>query len=86
MYGFGDTSKGGSRWSIAFGDGARCEDIQKESSNYREFRNLVNALLRATEEGRLKGAEVFLFTDNQAAGDDYYRGASPSRALSERFV
>jgi hypothetical protein len=43
------------------------EDIRKESSNYREFRNLVNALLRGTVEARLKGAEIFLFTHNQVA-------------------
>jgi hypothetical protein len=73
VYGLGDASKGGFGWSIDFGNGVRfefgewCEDIQEKSTNYREFRNLVNALLRAAEEGRLKGSEIFLFTDNQAA-------------------
>jgi hypothetical protein len=46
----------------------------------------VNALLQAAEEGLLIGAEVFLFTDNQAAEDAYYRGTSPSRALFELVV
>jgi hypothetical protein len=92
VYGFGDASKGGFGWSIDFGNGVRfecgewCEDIQGESSNYREFRNLVNALLRAAEEGRLKGADIFLFTDNQAAEGAYYRGTSPSRALFDLVV
>jgi hypothetical protein len=47
---------------------------------------LVNALLRAAEEGRLKGAEIFLFTDNQAAEGAYYRGTSPSRSLFDLVV
>jgi hypothetical protein len=82
LYRFGDASKGSFGWSIDFGDGVCykfgewCEDIQKESSNYREFRNLVNALLRAAEEGLLTGAEVFLFTDNQP----------PNQALFELVV
>jgi hypothetical protein len=46
----------------------------------------VNALLRASEEGLLTGAEVFLFTDNQAAEGVYYRGTSPSWALFELMV
>jgi hypothetical protein len=47
---------------------------------------LVNALLRAAEEGRLKGAYLFLFTDNQAAEGAYYRGTSPRRALFDVVV
>jgi hypothetical protein len=92
VYGFGDDSKAGFGWSIDFGNGVRFEigewheDIQGESSNYREFRNLVNALLRAAEEGRLKGADIFLFTDNQAAEGAYYCGTSPSRALFDLLV
>jgi hypothetical protein len=46
----------------------------------------VNTLLRAAGEGRLKCAEIFLFTDKQAAGGDYYRGTSPSWALFELAV
>jgi hypothetical protein len=59
VYGFGGAFKGGFGWRIDFGNGVRfefgewCEDIQDESSNYQEFRNLVNALLRAAEERRL---------------------------------
>jgi hypothetical protein len=46
----------------------------------------VNALLRAAEKGLLTGAEVFLFTDNQAAEGAYYQGTSPSRALFDLVV
>jgi hypothetical protein len=79
-------------WHIDFGNGVRfefgewCEDIQGEYSNYRELRNLVNALLRAAEEGPLKGADIFLFTDNQVAEGAYYRGFPPRRALFELVV
>jgi hypothetical protein len=92
LYEFGDASKWGFGWSIDFGDGVCyefgewCEDIQKESSNYCGFRNSVNALLRAAEEGLLTGAEVFLFTDNQSAEGAYYWGTSPSWALFELVV
>jgi hypothetical protein len=92
VYGFRDASKGGFVWNIDFGNGVRfefgewCEYIQGEFSNYREFRNLVNALLRAAEEGRLKGADIFLFTDNQEAEGAYCRGTSPSRALFDLVV
>jgi hypothetical protein len=44
---------------------------------------LVNTLLRAAEEGRLKGAEI---TDNQAAEGAYYRDTPPSRALFDLVV
>jgi hypothetical protein len=53
--GLGMLPRGGVGWSIDFGNGVRfefgewCDDIQGESSNYREFGNLVNALLRAAE-------------------------------------
>jgi hypothetical protein len=42
--------------------------------------------MRAAEEGRLKGAEIFLFTDKQAAEGAYYRSTSPSWALFELVV
>jgi hypothetical protein len=92
LYGFGDASKGGFGWSIDFGNGVSfefgewCEDIQTESSSYHEFRNFVNALMRAAVEVRLKGAEILLFTDNQAAAGAYYRCTSPSPALFELVV
>jgi hypothetical protein len=60
--------------------------FRRSFSNYRKFGNLVNTLLRAAEEGRPKGTEVFLFTDNQAAKGAYYHGTSPSWALFELVV
>jgi hypothetical protein len=63
LFGFGDASGSGFGWCIDFGEGVRyelgewCNQIQEASSNYRELRNLVNAMLRATPEGRLDGCE-----------------------------
>ena len=37
------------------------------SSNLRELKNLVDTLLKMEAEGRLKGAEIFVFTDNLTA-------------------
>jgi hypothetical protein len=72
LHGFGDAS-GSVGWCIEFGDGVRyelgewCDKIQEASSNYKELWNLVNAMMRAAQEGRLDGCEVFLYTDNQTA-------------------
>jgi hypothetical protein len=74
------------RNGVRFEFGQWCEDIQEEYSNYCELRHLVNALLCATKEGRLKGAEICLFTNNQAAEGTYYHGTSPSRAMFEFVV
>jgi hypothetical protein len=93
LYGFGDASKGDLDGALilAIAFVSNLENgvkifKKKESSNCREFSNLVNALLRAAEEGRLKGAGIFLFTDNQAAEGAYYHGTSPSRAQFELVV
>jgi ribonuclease HI len=73
LYCYGDASGSGFEWYIDFGDGVRyklgewCERIQEATSNYWELRNLVNAMVRATQEGRIEGCEVFLYTDNQTS-------------------
>jgi ribonuclease HI len=92
LCGFGDASGSGFGWCIDFGDGVRyelgewCDKIQEASSNYRELQNLVNAMLRAAQEGRLDGCEVFLYADNQTAEGSYFRGTAKSRALFELIV
>jgi hypothetical protein len=48
-----------------------CESIQEAASNYREVRNLVNAMVWAANEGRLDGCEVFLYSDNQTSEGAY---------------
>jgi hypothetical protein len=61
LYGFGDAPGSGFGWCIDLGDGVRyelgewCDKIQEASLNYRELQNLVNAMPRAAQEGRLDG-------------------------------
>jgi hypothetical protein len=66
--------------------GEWCNKIQEASSNYRELRNLVNAMLRAAHEGGLDGCEVFLYTDKQTPEGSYFRGTAKSRTLFELIV
>jgi hypothetical protein len=92
LYCYGDVSRSGFGWCIDFGDGVRydlgewCDHIQEATSNYREFRNLVNAMVRAPQEGRLEGCKVFLYTDNQTAEGAYCKGTAKSRALFSYVV
>jgi hypothetical protein len=43
-------------------------------------------MVRASQEGRLDGCEVFLYTDNQTAEGAYSKGTAKSRALFEFIV
>jgi hypothetical protein len=66
--------------------GEWCERIKEETYIYRELRNLVNSMVRAAQEGRLEGFEVFLYTDNQTAEGAYCKGKAKSRALFELII
>ena len=57
--------------------------IKERSSNYRELRNLVEALEGAHTEGLLSDREVFMFTDNSTAESAYFKGISTSEDLFE---
>jgi hypothetical protein len=89
IYFYGDASGSGLGWCIDFGEGVRyelgewCESIQEATSNYRELRNLVSAMVREAQEGRLDGCEVFLYTDNQTAEESYSKGTAGRRSLFE---
>jgi hypothetical protein len=50
------------------------------------LKNLVNAMVRAAQEGRLEGCEVFVYTDNQTAEGAYIKGTAGSRSLFELIV
>jgi hypothetical protein len=92
IYCYGDASGSGFGWCIDFGDGVRfelgewCGLIQEVVSNFRELRNLVNDMVRATQEGRIEGCEVFLYTDNHNAEGSYCKGTAKIRALFELIV
>jgi hypothetical protein len=84
LYCCGDASGSGLGWCIDLGRGVRyelgewCESIQEATSNYRELRNLVNAMVQAAQEGRLDGCEVFLYTENQTSEGAYRKGTAGS--------
>ena len=50
--------------------------MEDKHSNYKELRNLVNAVKKAHSQGLLKDCELFLFTDNFVAKCGYYNGGS----------
>jgi hypothetical protein len=66
--------------------GEWCERIQEATSNYRELRNLVNAMVRAAQEGRLEGCKVFLYTDNQTAEGSYCKDMAKSQPPFELIL
>jgi hypothetical protein len=57
--------------------------VLERSSNYREFRNLAEGVWEAAGKGKLRGAEVFIFTDNLVAEPVFYRGSSKEQTLYE---
>ena len=87
IYGFGDASLGGFGSSIERpgGVGLRYgiwgKDADGDSSNFRELKNLVEAVEDEAKEGRLRGAELWLFTDNSTAESCFFRGSSKSKLL-----
>jgi hypothetical protein len=72
-YGFADASGTGLGASITTDEGIRVRigtwgsDSQDESSNWREFENLVTTLEAEGERGNLNGAAVVMCTDNSTA-------------------
>ena len=63
--------------------GIWCTEDSEESSNWRELRNIVEAIREEARRGRLVGREVWLATDNMTAATAYHKGASTSPALHE---
>jgi hypothetical protein len=60
-----------------------CTEASEQSSNWRELRNLLDAVKQECKIGRLAGRELWLATDNSTAAAAYHHGASTSRALHE---
>ena len=82
IYGFGDASGKGFGNAIEVGGhiyeefGQWSAEVEDKHSNYKELRNLVNAVSKAYERGILQDRELFLFTDNFVAECGYYNGGS----------
>jgi len=92
VYGFVDASKSGFGASIDYNNSVRYRigiwgpDEQSESSNYREFANLIETLEQEYQEGRLKDSTVIMATDNSTEEAAIYKGNSTSKKLFELVV
>jgi hypothetical protein len=87
-YGYGDAA--GSGFSaglrmrtgrVACRHGIWCREQSEYGSNWREFRNLANLLLKELAEGTLADHIVWVFTDNVTASMCWNKGRSKSRLL-----
>ena len=77
-YEMGDASGDG---ELLFRYGQWSSAISEASSNYRELRNLVEAMEAHVRNSKLRDCEVFLFTDNLVAENIFYQGTSFSETL-----
>jgi hypothetical protein len=87
-YGFGDASKDGFGASVEIQNkgvvhrsGTWTWSLREESSNYREFRNLVEMIESLVANGSICGHELFMFTDNSTAEAAFFKGTSSSEKL-----
>jgi hypothetical protein len=91
-YGFGDASgKGfgstfGLKESISYRIGVWQSDHDGESSNWREFTNVVESLEEEASPGRLENSMVFFFTDNSTAEAALYKGTSHGPKLFDLVI
>ena len=89
FYGFGDASgsafgsslSGGGK--VFFEYGKWCSIESKQSSNWRELKNLVDSLETWVKSHQLKGSQIFVFTDNSTAESAYWKGTSKSPLLCD---
>jgi hypothetical protein len=87
LYMFGDASGTGFGSSLFIDNklyyqhGQWSSDSSRESSNFRELSNLINAIKDASRHGFLEDMELFVFTDNWTAESAFFKGTSSSRKL-----
>jgi len=87
VYGFVDASGVGFGSAIQTAEGLTYRyglwgrDADSTSSNYKELRNLVEAVEEGIASGDLFGTELFIFTDNSTAEGAFYKGNTDSRLL-----
>ena len=55
--------------------------MSERSSNYRELRNILDNLKGLCEDRKLKGCELFLFTNNLVVVHAYYKDSLVSRMV-----
>jgi hypothetical protein len=63
---------------IRFRIGLWSPEVEEESSNYKELKNLVDSIGEEARARRLRDCELFLFTDNSTAEGCFHRGTSKS--------
>ena len=92
LYGFGDAS-GSAYGATLSGDekvffeyGQWCTTESEQSSNWRELHNLVEALRGWTNSHNLKGAQLFIFTDNSTSESAFWKGTSRSHKLCDLIL
>jgi hypothetical protein len=89
IYGFGDASKDGFGVSIEiqgegvvmWRSGTWSQTMREESSNYREFCNLVETIESLVTRGTLRGHELFMFTDDTTSEAAFFKGTSSSKKV-----
>jgi hypothetical protein len=87
VYGFGDASGSGLGSTFTCGSGFTYRigvwgaDDSSQSSNWKEFCNIVTALEEEAEAGTIRDSEVFVFTDNSTVESCCIRGTSSSPKL-----
>ena len=93
LYGFADASKSGFGASLQTEQGLRYiigtwghDDDDDESSNSREFENVVCTLEEEVEQGRLSKSTIVMATDNSAVESALYKGNSSSEKLFDLVV
>ena len=92
VYGFGDASGTGLGATFTCGSGLNFRigvwgsKEDPESSNWKEFTNVVESLEEEGLEGNLDNSEVFMFTDNSTVEACVSRGSSTSPKLLELVV
>jgi len=91
-YGFVDASKGGFGSSIDFGVNTKYRigvwgaDTDSDSSNFREFCNLVETLEEEEKSGSLNNAYLIMATDNSTVEAALFKGNSTSKKLFDLIV
>ena len=92
VYGFGDASGKGFGLSFDRGQGITYRisvwesDESDESSNWREFTNVVESLEEEARAGHLNDSVVYFFTDNSTVEAALYKGTSSSPKLLELVI
>ncbi len=91
-YGFGDASSGGFGSTVERPDGLHRRfgiwgnDIEEQSSNYRELCNLAETVEEEAQEGHLKDSKLWIFTGNPTAESCFFKGGSTSKTLHKLIL